>query len=297
MTIAGEGRLAGRHLTILGLGYSAHAVARLALAEGAHVSATMRDATKAEALRREGIDILAPAQTGALALDAMDDTTDLLVSVPPGPEGCPAYELAAPALANAGRLGWIGYFSSTAVYGDCGGEWIDESRPPAPRSPDAKARLIAEDIWHEAARRRGAACDILRISGIYGPGRNHLAALRAGGLHVVDKPGQVFNRIHRDDIAGATLTAMLSLAAGERLINLADGNPCSSVDLLCGLAERLDLPPPVVVPYDPAALSPGMAGFFAESRRLRNDRMLALPGFVMRYPDWRAGYRAILAGE
>lgn len=286
-------RLAVRHLAILGLGYAAQELARQAMAEGARVSGTTRDADKAARLTAAGITML-PVTAGRLAPGALAGVTDLLISTPPGPEGCPALALAAGALAGSDALRWIGYFSSTAVYGDCGGDWIDEDRPPAPRGRDAQARLVAETAWAEVAQARGAGFDILRIAGIYGPGRDRLASLRAGTARVIDKPGQVFNRIHRDDIAGAALAAMLS-PAGARLTNLADGAPCSSVEMMCGIAEMLGLPAPAVTPWDPDALPPGMAGFFAENRRIRNDRLLALPGFTLRYPDWRAGYRALIA--
>lgn len=292
---AGGQPLAGRHLVVLGMGYAARAAARLAMAGGARVSATTRSAEKAARLAAEGITVLA-AHDGRLAPEALQDATDLLVSVPPAAGGCPALALAAPALERAAALRWIGYFSSTAVYGDCGGAWIDETRMPAPHGADARGRLDAEQAWLQAARTAGAACDLLRIAGIYGPGRDRLASLRAGTAQVIDKPGQVFNRIHRDDIAGATLAAMLS-PDGERLINLADGNPCSSVEMMCGLAAMLGLPAPAVTPWNPSALPPEMAGFFAENRRIGNERLLALPGFSLRHPDWRAGYQAIVAGE
>lgn len=295
MSMPAPGRLAWRHLTILGIGYAARQVARQAMAEGARVSATTRDPDKAGMLRRDGITILA-ADAGSLGSDALGTTTDLLISIPPQPEGCPGLAMVNAALPGAGVLRWIGYYSSTAVHGDCGGAWIDEAHTPAPRGKDARARLIAEDEWREVARTRDAAFDILRVAGIYGPGRDRLASLRAGTARVIDKPGQFFNRIHRDDIAGATLAAMLS-PSGERVTNLADGHPCSSVDLMTGLAEMLDLPPPAIIPYDPDGMPPGMAGFFAENRRLKNDRLLALPGFSLRYPDWRAGYQAIIAAE
>lgn len=290
---AGGGRLAGRHLMVLGLGYAAQEVARQAMAQGARVSGTTRDADKAARLRAQGIAV-PDVVDGRLAPDALAGVSDLLISAPPQEGGCPALAMAGNALAGAEALRWIGYYSSTAVYGDCGGDWIDETRPPAPRGRDAAARLTAEAQWREVARAHGAACDVLRIAGIYGPGRDRLASLRDGTASAIDKPGQVFNRIHRDDIAGATLAAMLS-PEGERLTNLADGHPCSSVEMMCGIAEMLGLPAPAVTPWNPDAMPPGMAGFFAENRRLRNDRLRALPGFTLQYPDWRAGYRAIIA--
>ena len=287
------GRLAGRHVVLIGAGYVAREFARQAMAKGARVSATARDPGKAAALQAAGIGLL-DMDGDRLAGSVLAGVTDLLVSTPPGAGGCPGLALAGPALAQAGPLVWIGYLSSTAVYGDCGGEWIDETRPPAPRTADAKGRLLAEEAWRGAADAHGAACDILRIAGIYGPGRDMLGRLRAGQARAVDKPGQVFNRIHRDDIAGAALAAMAA-PSGQRLTNLSDGQPCSSVELTLGVAAMLGLPPPEVVPFDAGTMPPGMAGFYAENRRLRNDRLLALPGYNLRYPDWRAGYGAIVA--
>ena len=280
------GPLSGRRLLLIGPGYAARAVAAAVLAQGGQVSATLRDPSRAAELQAQGID------TVALSPQALEGVSDLLVSAPPGPEGCPALAALGPLPAG---LRWIGYYSSTAVYGDCGGDWIDETRAPAPRTADAKGRLSAEAAWQQAAARAGAALDILRIAGIYGPdGRNVLGQLRAGTARAILKPGQVFNRIHRDDIAGATLAAMASPVA-ERLTNLSDGAPCPASVVLMGVAEMLALPPPPQVAFEEAGLPPGAAGFYAENRRLRNDRLLALPGFRLRYPDWRAGYRAIIA--
>lgn len=286
-----SGELAGRHLLLLGPGYAARAVAARVVAQGGRVSASLRDPARAAGLEALGI---APIPLADDALpQALEGVTDLLVSAPPGPAGCPA-------LASLGALPrglrWIGYYSSTAVYGDCGGDWIDETRAPAPSTADAMGRLVAEGEWQEAAARDGVALDILRIAGIYGPeGRNVVGQLRAGTARAILKPGQVFNRIHRDDIAGATLAAMAS-PDGQRLTNLSDGAPCPASEVLLGVAEMLDLPPPPQVAFADAGLPPGAAGFYAENRRLRNDRLLALPGFRLQYPDWRAGYRAIIAG-
>lgn len=288
-----SGDLAGRHLLLVGPGYVAREVARQAIARGARVSATLRDLSRSRDLDALGVRPCAIGADGLLPSDALDGITDLLVSAPPGSGGCPAHAMLQPALGSTG-LRWIGYYSSTAVYGDCGGAWIDETRAPAPRSPDAKGRLQAEAHWAEAARRIDAALDILRIAGIYGPeGRNVTQRLASGVARAIVKPGQYFNRIHREDIAAATLAA-LATPDGARLTNLADGSPCPASDILIGVADMMGLPRPAEVAFDQAELPPAAAGFYAENRRLRNDSMLALPGFRLRYPDWRDGYRAIL---
>lgn len=278
------GRLRGRHLHLYGPGYCARAVAALAQAEGARVSATIRNPDRARALLDAGIQTVVPGSSP-------QGVTDLLVSAPPGAQGCDAHKAFAGALP---ALHWIGYFSSTAVYGDCGGAWIDETAPEAPHGADARGRLVAETQWQATAQARGTALDVLRVAGIYGPeGRNVLAQLRAGTARAIIKPGQFFNRIHRDDIAAAAFAAMCA-PQGLRLTNLADGHPSSASDVLLGVADMLGLPRPPEVRFEDAGLPPGAAAFYAENRRLRIDRLLALPGFMLRYRDWREGYAAII---
>lgn len=159
---------------------------------------------------------------------------------------------------------------------------------------------MAEDGWRDFASRTGAALDILRVAGIYGPGRDVRARLQGGQARAIVKPGQVFNRIHRDDIAGALMAAMTHPKGGQRLINLADGAPCPASDILIGVAEMMGLPPrpPEEVTLEKAGLPPAAAGFYAENRRLKNDRLMALPGgFTLRHPTWRSAYEAMLNGR
>ncbi|MFV0515038.1 MAG: SDR family NAD(P)-dependent oxidoreductase [Jhaorihella sp.] len=293
------GALTGRHLFILGLGYSAAAVAERAMAAGARVSGTTRDADRAALLCASGIEAIRLDAGEKLPADRLDGVSDLLISIPPGPEGCTGLAMARDALAHpqpGSGPGWIGYLSSTAVYGDCGGDWIDETRAPAPLGRDARGRLMAEAQWQAQADRLGAGFDILRIAGIYGPGRNILARLRAGDARAILKPGQYFNRIHRDDIAGAVLAAMRD-RKGTRITNLSDGAPCPASEVMFGVAGMLGLPRPESIAFDDAGLPPGAAGFYAENRRLRNERLLSLPGFALNHPDWKTGYAAILAAE
>lgn len=269
--------LTGRHVLIIGLGYSARAFATQAMKAGGRVSAT-------SSKPMEGVTMV--------PLDTLPaDATDLVISAPPGADGCPA--LAACRAQNL-HPRWIGYLSSTAVYGDCGGDWIDEDQPCAPRSADARARLVAEDGWRDFAVAKGAHLDLMRVAGIYGPGRDVRPRLTSGQARAIIKPGQVFNRIHRDDIAGALIAAM-SHPEGTRLTNLSDGSPCPASDILIGVAAMMGLPRPAEVPFDQAGLPPGAAGFYAENRRLRNDRLLALPGFALRFENWQAAYADMLA--
>ncbi|GAA0307215.1 NAD-dependent epimerase/dehydratase family protein [Rhodovulum strictum] len=300
------GALAGRHLFVFGAGYTASRAALRAHAAGARVSATTRDPLRAADLVAQGVgvhlfDTSRPPSADRLR-HWLDGVTDLLVSVPPDPTAppeaaCPVLAALAGAGLDLGAPRWIGYLSSSAVYGDCGGAWIDETRPPAPISADARGRVGAEIGWRAVAVRQGAALDILRIAGIYGPGpRNALAQMRSGRAQALVKPGQVFNRIHAEDVAGAILAAMTH-PQGERLTNLSDDLPAAPTEVLDHAAQLLGLPPPPRVAFDPAALPPGVAAFWAENRRLRNDRLRALPGFALAFPTYREGLAAILDAE
>ncbi|TCM73674.1 NAD-dependent epimerase/dehydratase family protein [Rhodovulum steppense] len=300
------GALVGRHLFVFGAGYTAARAALRVRAAGARVSATTRDPVRAADLAGQGVgvhlfDTGHPPAADTLR-DWLDGVTDLLVSIPPDTTAPP--EAACPVLAaligagvDLSGPGWIGYLSSTGVYGDCGGAWIDETRAPAPATADARARIGAEIGWRALAGRHGAALDILRIAGIYGPGtRNALAQMRSGRAQALVKPGQVFNRIHAEDVAGAILAAMTH-PQGERLTNLSDDLPSAPTEVLDHAAQLLGLPPPPRVAFDPASLPPGAAAFWAENRRLRNDRLKALPGFALAFPTYREGLAAILDAE
>lgn len=298
--------LAGVRLFVFGAGYSAGLAAERARALGATVGVTTRDPARLAGLAGEGVavhrfDVSEPVEPETLRA-WLADATHILVSVPPDqgapPErACPVLAAVEAAGAEPSALRWVGYLSSTAVYGDCGGAWIDETRPPAPASPDARGRVAAEQGWRRFAEARGAALDVLRIAGIYGPGaRSALAQVRSGRARAVVRPGHVVNRIHVDDIAGAILAA-LAHPEGFRLTNLADDTPAPTVDVLDHAAALLGLPPPPRA--EPDASGPGVpgTGFLSESRRIRNDRLKALPGFVLKHPGYREGLAAILAAE
>ncbi|TCP60919.1 nucleoside-diphosphate-sugar epimerase [Rhodovulum bhavnagarense] len=295
--------LAGRHLFVFGAGYAAGRAIALAQAAGAQVSATTRDPVRAADLAENGVRAhLFEAGTSPLNAEWLEGVTDLLISVPPDtnapPEdACPVLAALLASGADLPDLRWLCYLSSTGVYGDCAGVWVDETRFPAPATPDARGRIGAELGWRALAERRGIPLDILRIAGIYGPGtRNALMQLRSGNARAVVKPGHVFNRIHVDDIAGAIRAAMAH-PDGMRVLNLADDLPAAPSDLLDHAARLLGLPPPPRVPFAEAELPPMAAAFWAENRRIRNDRLKALPGFALRHPTYREGLAAIIAEE
>ena len=285
-------------LFIVGLGFSGLEIAKLARSAGWHVAGTCRTDEKAERLRRLGIeahrfDGSAPPSDGALA-----DATHVLCTVAPGTTGDPALQ----AIATWPRsVGWFGYLSTTGVYGDRDGAWVDETARPQPAQPRSIARLAAEQAWQAAARGAGAALDIFRLPGIYGPGRSAIDQVRAGTARRIDKPGQVFSRIHVEDIAGAVVAALArpsSAGDGARVYNVADDLPASTGEVVAFACALLGVPVPPAIPWAEAepTLSPMARSFYAESRRVRNDRMKAELGVVLRHPTYKEGLQAIALG-
>ncbi len=202
------------------------------------------------------------------------------------------------AIAEAPSLRWIGYLSSTGVYGDHAGAWVDETTEPRPTSPRARLRLAAEEEWRRFAGH--CAVDLFRLAGIYGPGRSVLDDLRAGRARRIVKPGQVFSRIHRDDITRAVAAAMANAPArGVRVFNLADDAPAASAEVIAEGARLLGLAMPPEIPFAAAAatMSPMALSFWADNRRVANAKTKAALDLVWRYPSYREGLAAILAEE
>lgn len=276
------GGMRGR-LLIFGLGYAGAAVARAAVAAGFAVAATRRRPDAADP---------PPAGVTPIPFDAasLAGITHVLSTVPPGPDD-PVLARHGAAIAACASLRWVGYLSSTAVYGDRGGAWVDEASEPAPGSARARERLAAEGGWAALAGR--VAVDLFRVAVIYGPGRSALDRLRAGDAVRVIRPGHVFSRIHVDDLAGAVLAAIRTAGAGQRVLHLADDLPAEPTALLDEAAALLGLPPPPALPFDEAPMSPAAAAFWAEHRRVASARTQQALGYRWRYPDYRAGLRAI----
>ncbi len=281
----GNGMTDERFLLIFGLGYSGRAVARAAMASGYRVAGTTR-----------------AGDTGTLAFaaaaPALATATHLLITAAPDEGGDPVLARYGAEIAAAPHLRWIGYLSSTGVYGDHAGALVDETTPPRPAAPRAQRRVAAERAWQDFADR--CAVDLLRLAGIYGPGRSVFDDLRAGRARRIVKPGQVFSRIHRDDIAGAVLAAMANAPArGARVFNLADDEPAASAEVIAHAARLLGLPLPPAIPFAAAAptMSPMALSFWAENRRVGNARTKQTLGLAWRYPSYREGLAAILAEE
>ncbi len=285
-------------LLVAGLGYSGAAIARLAAAEGWRVAGTARNPAAAAppppGVARIGFDALG----AALA----EGATHLLVTAAPGEAGDPVLAAHAPALRAAPRLRWIGYLSTTGVYGDRGGAMVDEASEPAPSQPRTLRRREAERAWEALAdAARGVAVDLFRTGGIYGPGRSAFDDLRAGTARRVIRPGHAFSRIHRDDIARAVLAAMRRPPApGQaRILHLVDDDPAESAAVIEEAAALLGLVPPPALPFAEAfaAMSPMARSFWSENRRVGNAATKAALGIAWSHPGYREGLRAILAEE
>lgn len=223
-------------------------------------------------------------------------TTHALVSIPPDLEGDLVLRHHGKDLAALSELEWIGYLSTVGVYGDAKGGWIDETSPVRPTSERSLRRVHAEQAWLKFAEETGKRVEIFRLSGIYGPGRSVIDNLRAGTARRIVKPGQVFNRIHVDDI-GRVVAHAIDHPTSHRIYNVTDDEPASPEDVLLYAADLLGIEPPPAIPYETVEMSPMAASFWADSKRIRNDRMRTELGADLQYPTYREGLRAILSAE
>lgn len=285
-----------RHLFCFGCGYTAQRLARRVRAAGGLVSGTARSVQAAAALDAEGITGWQFDGTAPLPAAALQGVTDLLISIPPGDAGDMILTHHPDLAKTCGNLRWVGLLSTTGVYGDTGGAWIDEGAPLAPRTERSRNRVLAEDHWLAFAKQSGIPVQVFRLPGIYGPQRSPFARLRAGTARRIVKPGQVFNRIHVDDIVAALLLGMARPKAGP-VFHLADGHPAPADEVLSHAAALIGLAPPPEVAVDDPSLSPMAREFYAECKRLDITRARRDLGFAPLYPDYRSGLQAILDEE
>lgn len=281
------------HLFIFGFGYSAAAL-RQSLLGGWRVSGTRRAAKDAAALSALGVEGHVFGADGLARAEAeLADVTHVLSSVPPVLGEDPVLAQLGPALQRAPLLRWTGYLSTSGVYGDAGGAWIDEDAPLRPSNPRGAARVKAEAGWQSLAAARGAACHLFRLPGIYGPGRSAFDALREGTARRIVKPGQVFSRVHVRDIAQGV---RLALGHGGGIWNLCDDEPAPPQDVIAHAAVLLGIAPPPEEAFEDAAprMSAMAREFYADCKRLSNARIKAALGFAPLYPSYREGLAEIL---
>ncbi|MCX7683949.1 MAG: SDR family NAD(P)-dependent oxidoreductase [Acetobacteraceae bacterium] len=283
--------MSGR-MVILGLGYAGAAIAREAAAAGFSVAGTRRDPSAGPPL--PGVEVIAFAE----ASGAVREATHIVSTAPPLPQGDPGLLAHRGALRENRGLRWIGYLSTTGVYGDRGGAWVNETSHPTPGQERSRLRLAAEQGWADFADR--AAVDIFRTGGIYGPGRSPFAEIRAGTARRIVKPGHSFSRIHRDDIALAVVAAASAPPPpGVRVLHLVDDEPCPQAEFIAEAARLIGLPPPPELTFEQAAaeMSPMARSFWAENRKVSSARTKEALGILWRYPTYREGLAATLAAE
>ncbi len=280
------------NLILFGLGYTGTAIAAGAAALGWRVTATSRNPSGRSA--PSGVALISFADAAAV----LAETTHVVQTAAPDEHGDPALARYSVEISRSPRLRWAGYLSTTGVYGDRDGDWVDEDTPVAPTVPRAQRRVAAENAW--VAALPGRPVDLFRVAGIYGPGRSAFDDLRSGQARRVLKPGHLFGRIHRDDIAAAVLAAMQQARPpGPRVLNLADDEPAASADVTAEAARLLDMEPPPLIPFAEAVGSMSAMGrsFWNENRRVRSEKTQAQLGLRWQYPTYREGLRAILQQE
>ncbi len=282
-------------LLSFGHGYSAQALGQLLTPDRWRIIGTTRTADKASRLKAQGVEpVVWPGSDLSGALDA---ATHILVSAAPTETGDPFLAALGDRIAaRAPNLTWVGYLSTTGVYGDHRGGWVDETTPLTPSTRRGRLRVAAETAWRQLADRAGLPLHIFRLAGIYGPGRGPFAKVRDGTARRIIKPGQVFSRIHVDDIA-QVLAASIARPDPGAIYNVCDDDPAPPQDVIAYAAELLGLPLPPDIAFDEADLSPMARSFYAESKRVRNDRIKEDLGVRLLNPDYRTGLAALLRAE
>lgn len=285
----------GPTLFCFGLGYAAGFLARALAAEGWRIAGTSRDAAACARLAAEGFDmhLFSPDRPLAAPSALLGNATHLLSSVPPGAAGDPVLAAHGADIAELRQLKWIGYLSTTGVYGDRGGAWVDEGSALTPSSERGRRRVAAEAEWLDLQRRHGLPVHVFRLAGIYGPGRCALDTVREGRARRIDKPGQVFSRIHVADIV-ATLRASMARPDPGAAYNVCDDDPAPPEAVIAHACALLGVAPPPLVPFDAADLSPMARSFYDENKRVSNRRIKQELGVRLSYPSYKDGLKALL---
>ena len=277
----GPKRARMKHLLCFGFGFTAEHLAKILPRDKWRISGTARTG--------DGVGHMASVGVNGFEFDRLDeipaDITHILCSIPPDDHGCPV------ALKFRSQLQrpfqWTAYLSTTGVYGNHDGGWVDEETPLTPNSGRARRRVLAEQQWHEFG------AHIFRLPGIYGPGRSQLDSVKDGTARRIIKPNQIFSRIHVEDIA-SILAASIAKPNPGRVYNVADDEPCPPQDVVAYAAEFLGLNPPPEIPFDEAILSPMARSFYDDSKRVSNARIKSELGITLKYPNFRVGLRSLL---
>lgn len=280
------------HLLSLGHGYTARALAAALPRDDWRITGTTRKAEALDEIAATGVE--AVQWPGTDMTEALADATHVLSSVPPRDAGDPAYDVLAAHLGRMPRLQWVGLLSTTGVYGDQGGDWVDEDTPLVPATHRGGLRATQNEAWMKLWEEHGLPVHVFRLAGIYGPGRSAFDKLRAGTARRIVKSGQVFSRIHVEDIVQVLLASIAHPHPG-RAYNVADDAPCPPQDVIETAAKMLGVPVPPDLTFEEADLSPMARSFYADNKRVSNARIKSELGVTLRYPDHHAGLKAILA--
>ncbi|MBO9461057.1 SDR family oxidoreductase [Labrenzia sp. PO1] len=280
-------------LFIFGTGFSSKAFVEEVRDQFDWIGGTTRSSDKMEALRTLGVEpfLFDGSSQGDGVAEALKQATHILVSIAPNEAGDPVLNQYANEIAGA-KPRWIGYLSTVGVYGNHDGAWVDEDTPLHPVSKRSVQRVAAEEAWLAFAEQNDLPVQIFRLSGIYGPGRNAFENFRKGTARRLVKPGQVFNRIHVADIAGALKAAMAK--PSTRVFNVTDDEPAPPQDVVAFAAELLGVEAPPEIPFETADLTPMARSFYGENKRVSNQRLKDELGFTFRYPDYRVALKALL---
>jgi len=279
-------------LLSFGHGYTAKALAKLLVPEGWVIYGTVRNSNDFTGLEESGV--IPVLWSGGMPESAFAEASHMLISTAPGADGDPVLQEYKNKINEiAGDLSWVGYLSTTGVYGDHQGEWVDETTPLTPATERGKLRVGAENQWKSMA---SLPLHIFRLAGIYGPGRGPFEKLRNGTARRIIKENQVFSRIHVEDIAQVLKASMANPNPGA-VYNVCDNDPAPPQDVIGYAAKLLGAEVPPEIPFESAGLTPMARSFYAESKRVCNDRMTKELGITLRYPTYHDGLTALLQGE
>jgi nucleoside-diphosphate-sugar epimerase len=276
-----------KHLLCFGFGFSASTLAKELDPSTWRVTGTSRSDEGVASINAAGFEGVRFDQY----TDIPDSVTHIVSSVPPG--------AADPVIAKFGaqlaqqKFDWVAYLSTTGVYGDHQGRLVDEDFPPTPNTERGEKRVVAETQWLQLYHDHGVPVHVFRLAGIYGPGRNQLLTVRDGTAKRVIRPGQIFSRIHVEDIAGILRASMAQPNPG-RVYNVADDEPCPPQNVVAYAAGLLGVEPPPEIPFEDAELSPMARSFFADSKRVSNARIKQELGYQFKYPNYRVGLKSLL---
>jgi nucleoside-diphosphate-sugar epimerase len=288
----------GKKLFCFGYGYTCDYLGHEVTQRGWSVSGTTRDPDKRKALKDRGINAHLFDFDTPLAdpLFVLEGTTHLVISTPPGDDGDPVFLSHAADILKIPTIEWVGYLSTTGVYGDRQGEWVDENSEIRPSSKRGSRRAKAEEQWYSLFQQRGLPVHFFRLAGIYGPGRSALDSIRAGVARRIDKPGHAFSRTHVEDIVQVLLASIDKPNPGAAY-NVADDYAAPSHEVIDYACQLIGRAPPPLIPFDQADMSPIALSFYKDNKRIKNERIKNELGVELKYKDYKEGLKACLDAE